>query len=333
MEKTLEKALNQFKDKTILVVGDIMLDQFIWGSVPDRRNPENPVAPLIYAQEENYALGGAANVANNIVSLGAKCSLYGIMGDDSNGHIIKSLCEKNGIDFMPFLGEIPTLLKQRIVAQGIQVARIDYGETELKKIHGKDLEAHTRIMEFFKREAHKYDFVILSDYNKGIFTKNSARNIIDIANKKGLGTLVDPKPENIDLFENCTVICPNKHEAQKITGIEYTNGKEILTQMGQSLQSRLNSKYVYITCGKDGVFGYNKNGNHLMIPTHANEVGDKTGAGDTFASAVVLGYSSGLNFNDAGKLANYAAGIVVEKVGTATVSVKEIYKKLQKRKF
>ncbi len=323
----LEKALDDFKNKKILVIGDVILDLFTWGKVPDRRNPEQPVAPLINIIEETYALGGSANVASNVTSLGGKCKLYGLIGEGQNGKTIKKMCEEKGIIFRDFYSENPTLMKQRVMAHGQQVARLDRGETNLKKIN---LKIRKKVINKLNEDLEDCDFIILSDYNKGFLSKELSHEIIDSANKKNIKTSVDPKPQNISYFKNCTVVTPNEMEAEKITNIKYSNGKERLEKMGKSLCEVVGSKYSVITCGADGFFSYEKKGNSFLTGTKAREVADVTGAGDTFAATLALGLASDLKLHDAALLANYAAGIVVEKIGTATVTTKEIKRNLYK---
>lgn len=326
MEK-LKGALDEFKKKNILVIGDILLDKFTWGVV-ERINPEQPAASLVKICNETYCLGGAGNVAKNISSLGAKCQLIGVIGNGVNGSKIINLCAEGEIEFKPIYNGEPTLVKQRIMAHRQQLCRLDFGEENLKKINP---ETQKKVIEFFKKELSekKYDFIILSDYDKKMFDEEFSRGIITLANSHKIPIHVDPKPKNANFFRDCTVISPNEKEAEIITGTKYSNGDDILKKMSSELSSMLNSRYVAITCGKDGVFGYDsEKENYVMIPTTAREVADVTGAGDTFAAALPLALSTGLELSDAVRLANYASGVVVEKVGTATATIEEIKNKI-----
>lgn len=327
MEK-LKKVLNNFKDKKILVVGDIILDKFIWGVV-DRLNPEQPAAPLVKVKEESYELGGGANVANNVSSLGADCTLIGVIGRGQYGDKVNELCFKGKIKFQGFREDKPTLVKQRVMAHGQQLTRLDFGEYNLKKI---DREIRKDILKSFEKELQEdYDFVILSDYDKGLFEEKFVQELILLSKAYKVPVHVDPKPGNIGYFKGCNVISPNKKEAQEITEIMYSNGRGILTKMCRSLENKVNSDYVIITCGKDGVFAYDsKKEDSYMVETKAREVSDVAGAGDTFVAALVLGLSSNLSLFDSVNLANYASGVVVGKPGVTTPSVEEIIKNIER---
>lgn len=321
MTKDLVKILDDFKDKKILVIGDVILDWTIWGSI-ERLNPEQPASPLVKGKTQTYNLGGAANVANNIRSLGAECDLLGNSGEGVFGNKIVELCKERGINFKNFYDGNPSIVKLRSMAHGQQISRTDLGEWDLKKI-SKGIESE--ILEYLEKDLDGHDFVILSDYDKRIFTQELSYNIIRIANEKKIKTLVDPKPKNAELFKHCTVIRPNVHEAAKITGIEYSGKKESIEAIGKELCWKVKSDYAIITCGEQGVFAYDvKKDYSIFVDTKARKIAEVSGAGDTFAAAFTLGMSSGLNMENSAKLANYASGVVVGKVGTATVTVDEI---------
>jgi len=322
MDNYLKEALHDFKKRKILVVGDIILDRFRWGKVR-RINPEQPAAPLVNIYSETYVLGGAANVANNIVSLRANATLYGILGNDRYAAEIQNHCDEKSILLRGFYNDKPSIVKERVMAHGQQMIRLDCGEDDGGGLEKITKEIQDNILQSLEKEIRNYDLIILSDYNKFLFNNRFSQSIIALANSNNLHTIVDPKPDNADFFKNCTIICPNKDEAEKITGIKYSNGEDILTRIGKSLSQKINAKYVIITCSEDGVFSYH-DGNSLFIPTIAKEVADVTGAGDTFAAALGLGFASNLNIHNAAKLANYAAGVVVEKIGTATPTIEEI---------
>lgn len=325
MEKLLE-VLKNFKKKKILVLGDVFLDKFSWGRV-ERINPEQPAAPLVKIMKETYVLGGAANVANNISSLGASCILCGVAGKDFLAKKIKKICKDKGIKLKLFYYNQPTILKQRVVAHGQHISRLDFGERRLKKIT-KNIQ--DKILSSLKKDLEGVDFIIFSDYNKIFFERDLSRNIIHLAKSKNIPILVDPKPSNIEYFFGCSVIRPNEREAEQITGIKYDKEKETLRDIACCLAKKLGSKYVVITCGKEGVFCYDSNNDkYLMIETKAREVADVTGAGDTFAAALALSLASGLDIFRASKLANYAAGNVVGKVGTATTNIKELERRIR----
>ncbi|MFH1326796.1 MAG: PfkB family carbohydrate kinase [archaeon] len=326
MEEELIQELKKFKRKKILVVGDLLLDKFSFGKV-ERTNPEQPAAPLVKIIKEKYVLGGAANVANNLSSLGASCSLYGVIGRDFGGEKIKRLCKNKGIKFKSFYHNQPTILKQRIVAHGQHITRLDFGERKIKKINENIQE---KIINLLKKEIKNFDFIILTDYDKFFFNENLARKILELAMENNIPTLVDPKPCNLHFFKNCTVICPNKKEAEEMAGIkDFNDEEETLIKMGEKLAENIQTKYIIITCGERGAFYYNKEGENMFIESQAREVSDVTGAGDTFAAVLSLGLASGLNITKAIRLANYASGVVVEKIGTAVPFVEEVIKKIK----
>ncbi len=327
MDNHLKEALNDFKKRKILVMGDIILDRFTWGVI-ERVNPEQNAAPLVKVVSESYILGGAANVASNIASLSAKVSLYGFLGNDSYSKEIQRLCQEQNIQLHTFYNNQPTIVKQRIMADRQQVTRVDFGETKLGTLSRKIQE---EILDELNNTISEHDLIILSDYNKGFFDSFLSRGIIETTNSYKIPILVDLKPANMDFFNGCTIICPNEREAQEMSGIKYQNGNETLSKIGKKLSERMNSQYVIITCGKDGAFSYH-NGSSEHIPTFAKQVSDVTGAGDTFAAALALGFSSGLSIHDSTRLANYAASIVVEKVGTATASLEELISRIENKK-
>jgi D-glycero-beta-D-manno-heptose-7-phosphate kinase len=328
MGMKLRDSLEGVKDKKVLVIGDLMLDRNERGIISKRKNPENENVPIILAREEFY-LGGCGNVARNLSSLGIKTDLYGIIGRDLYGHQIKEMCKKEGIctDYL-IETEDSTILKARIFIEGKYKHRSDLGE--INERYEKNLEKLSKENKKFlllnlEREITNYNGIILSDYNKKMFSEDFAQKIIYLANSRDIPVVCDPKPENIDYFKFCSVVCPNKEEAQKITG------ENELFKIGQEIQERINSKHVIITCGKEGAFVYD-NGKSKLIKTKAKKVVEVTGAGDTFAAVLTLGLISKLDIFEAAELANVAAGLVVEKIGTAATGIEEILKRIEEDK-
>ena len=318
------EAMRNFKNKKVAVIGDIMLDRREFGIISKKENPEDKNVPIILAREEFY-LGGASNVAKNIVSLGAKCDLYGIYGSDIYGNKIEELCKENEINNFCEKTNLDTIVKSRIFIDEKYSHRSDFGELSLKKINP---EIQEKIIYSLDKNPH-YDAVIISDYNKSLFTSDFSQEIIKLFNKKCVPIFVDPKPQNIECFKNSKIICPNAKEAEKITGIKYLHDLKTLEKMGENLSKKINSDEIIITCSENGSYVYNR-GVSKIIPTKAEKVVDVTGAGDSFISALSLAFVSGLNVYDSAKLANVAAGIVVEKKGTATASIEEIIGKIDK---
>lgn len=304
----------------IIVIGDLMLDKFTLGTI-EKINPEKIGAPLVRVEGNYFYIGGAANVANNLASLGVKTFLYGGLGNDSFSKIFKKISKKKKNIFLRSFQIGKTILKQRLMVNGEQIARIDFEEKNLTKI-SKKLEI--KILKKLKKDSKKAKAIILSDYNKQIFTESISKKIINFANKKGIKTIVDPKPKNINFFKGCTAVCPNKKEAEEISGIKYSNKNR--RKILEKIQKITNAEYVIVTCGEKGVIGYSKKERkEYLVPTIAKKIKDVTGAGDTFASTFTFCLVSGKNFEESLSLANKAAGLAVEKTGTSTISRKELF--------
>ncbi len=330
MIKNLQEIVENFKFKKIGVIGDLMLDRTERGIISTRKNPENPKIPIILAREEFY-LGGCGNVAMNLSSFNSKVDIYGIIGKDLYGYQIKKICKEKGINLKYILEDnYPTILKARIFIEGEYKYRSDLGEIDknyeknLKKIGKKE---HQKIFTNFKKEINNYDCVILSDYNKRILTDELSQNIISLANSKNIPVICDGKPENIDYFKRCFAICPNREEAEKMSKIKYDGKKEKLEKIAEKISNEKEIKNVIITCGKEGVFVYNYKKN-LKIPANAKKVVDVTGAGDTFTALFSLGIVSGLDIFESAEIANFASGIVVEKLGTSATNPKELIERI-----
>jgi len=255
--------------------------------------------------------------------------LYGLIGNDKAGNIIKNLCKEKGINLKSYLHERPTIIKNRISGKerGDYIIRFDEGELNIENFIVKE-KLEKEILIAFERNLDHFDFVFLSDYNKGFFSGNIAQKIIGLAKANGILVVASPKPANLDKMIGCDIICLNREEAEKISGIKYSPKEDILVEMSKKIAETAQVKYVVITCEDHGAFSY-YNKKWERIETQTKEVVDVTGAGDTFAAVLTLGISSGLNIFDSAKLANYTAGIVIEKVGTATTSVNDIKKRLR----
>jgi len=330
MDRRLEEIFERFKKINIAVIGDIIYDKFVWGEAK-RISPEAPV-PVVDILETEENLGGAGNVTNNIVSLGGKCDLYGVLGNDSNGEKIKELCDKKGIGLIASSDEWPTILKERIMAysssdrtRAQQLARTDYGEfyldNEIKKQVPKiGKEVENALLSLLEEKIGEYDYVVLSDYDKRIFTKSFASRVVHLARLNNTPVLADPKPANAEFFYGCNVICPNREEAEKISGISLDHN---LLDICRELNKKVGTDYIVITLDKDGACSYH-NGKINKVPTLVVGTADVAGAGDTFAATLALSLSAGENIHDSVKLANAASGVVVEKRGVQTASPKEI---------
>jgi D-beta-D-heptose 7-phosphate kinase/D-beta-D-heptose 1-phosphate adenosyltransferase len=311
--------MQAFKDIRILVLGDLIIDHFIWGSV-SRISPEAPV-PVVNVTHDNLLLGGSANVLNNIYALGGQAAICGLIGNDDMGDRLLALLNKlhSNTGGVIKTDKRPTTIKTRIIAQSQQVVRFDREDSD--PVVGEDLEI---IKKFIKDNIGGYDAIIVSDYNKGIITLDVMDYLREcLAGHSNIPIIIDPKPSQPERFKGATIITPNHHEAEQLTGIKIIDD-DSLQAAGSKLLADLGGEAVLITRGEAGMGLVEKNGNTFTIPTVAREVFDVTGAGDTVIATLALGLAAKLSYADAATLANYAAGIVVGKVGTATASQTEL---------
>lgn len=313
----LKKIIKKFKGKKILVIGDLMLDKYIFGNV-SRISPEAPI-PIVHVSKEETKPGGAANVVLNLIDLGAKVFCAGVVGRDIAGKELISSLDQNGVDCDLIImdNERPTTIKTRVIAHQQQVVRID----KEKSIPIKE-SILDRIVKKISKIKDEIEAVILSDYNKGIFTLSSVHEIIMAM--RGKIITVDPKPKNLKFFRNVTMISPNINEASAATGIAIENERDIL-HAAREIKNTINAEAILITRGEEGMSLYDGY-NLYTIPTRAMEVYDVTGAGDTVIAVATIALAAGANFKEASFLANIGAGIVVAEVGVATVSPLELMK-------
>ena len=307
-----------FSDKTpnILVIGDLMVDHYIFGKC-DRISPEAPVQ-VVNVQSESNRLGGACNVAANLVSFGAKVSLCGIIGDDNVGKwMIKELDRLNINVQNIIIAKRPTTQKSRILISNQQVLRVDREESQ-----SIDSEIKEEILSGLSHRIKDFDAIILSDYNKGLLEASLTKEIIKIARSENVMILVDPKGVDYSKYKNATLLTPNKAEAMQATNIKITDDKSLQEAM-QKLKKMCDLDICLVTLSEDGIAILDNNKLHKS-PTIAKEVYDVTGAGDTVIAALSFGLSSGLDIYKACAFANAAAAVVVGKVGSATASMSEI---------
>ena len=322
MKQRLLNLLEQFKNKKVLVVGDIMLDKYIWGEV-SRISPEAPVQ-VVNVLRESYAPGGASNVASNAAALNGKVFMVGISGNDEAKNILLEELNKRGVntDGIFIDKDKPTIQKVRIVGRGQQLLRVDYEKKE--HVHQN---VEYSIIKFLERTVKDMDVVVISDYAKGVITQEIANKLVQLAKEHNKTIIVDPKPKHRDLYSNVTLITPNNAEASEMTGIEDDSDEAVLN-MGCKLLKHLNTN-VLITRGEKGMSLFEKDGSIMHIPAKAKEVYSIIGAGDTVAATIALASASGASFKEAATLANIAAGIKVGKIGTASVSIEEIKKEIE----
>ena len=310
----LKKAVAGLAGKKVLVVGDLMVDHYIWGKV-SRISPEAPI-PVVHVGEETWRLGGAANVAANLAALGAKVALVGVVGKDATGRHLRSLLEEKGIDSSAIIEDEsrPTIQKTRVIAQHQQVVRVDR-----EKSAWLDAKVREALIEKALAAAKGADAILFSDYAKGVLTQPVAAKLIELGRAQGSVLSVDPKPANIGLFKGASIITPNQGEAQAASGITMDSEAHV-EEAGRKLLKDLECKAVLITRGEHGMSLFENGQPTTHIATRAQEVFDVTGAGDTVISTLTLALAAGASYADAAYLANAAAGIVVGEVGVAAVS-------------
>jgi D-glycero-beta-D-manno-heptose-7-phosphate kinase len=321
--KRLTAYIDRFQDTRVLVVGDIVLDHYIWGKV-SRISPEAPV-PVVNVTRENLLLGGAANVANNIHALGGAVSVCGVIGQDEAGRqLLQKLHEQEivteGVIVDPAR---PTTIKTRVIAHSQQVVRFD---RETKERIERD--AHQRIFDYVGRQVKEgLDAIVLSDYCKGMVTSDLVRDIMRLAKKHKVIVSVDPKVSHFGMYNGVTILTPNINEASIGSKIEIDDERSLLAA-GALLLKRLKCEAVLITRGEQGMSLFEHGGRVTHIPTVAREVFDVTGAGDTVISTLTLGMATGASMVDSARISNYAAGIVVGVVGTAVVKPEELRQRI-----
>jgi rfaE bifunctional protein kinase chain/domain len=303
----------RMRDKRVLVVGDVMLDEWVWGSV-SRISPEAPV-PVVAVSDHSFTLGGAGNVASNLRAIGARVSFAGTVGDDPEGRRVLSLLDEIDVDRSAViaLGDRPTTRKTRIVAHNQQVVRADWESSS-----AIDATDRARLATHVARLAAGHDAIVLSDYAKGLFS----RDIVEAARACPVVT-ADPKPVNIDLFAGVTCVAPNAGEAGGASGTAIKDDAS-LERAGTALLERLHCRYVVVTRGERGMALFGTGGERMLIPSVARAVFDVSGAGDTVIAVLTLALAANAPIGLAMQLANFAAGAVVEKLGTATASPAEI---------
>ncbi len=303
----------RMRAKRVLVVGDVMLDEWVWGRV-SRISPEAPV-PVVAVDDHSFTLGGAGNVASNLCAVGARVSFAGAVGDDAEGRRVLALLDAQGVDRSAAiaLADRPTTRKTRIVAHNQQVVRADWESTT--PLGASD---RARMCALVAKVAREHDAVVLSDYAKGLFS----RELVEAASVAAVVT-ADPKPANIDLFAGVTCVAPNAIEAAGASGVPIVD-EASLERAGTRLLERLGCRYVVVTRGERGMALFGASGERMLIPSVARTVFDVSGAGDTVVAVLTAALAAGAPIAGAMQLANFAAGAVVEKLGTATASPEEI---------
>lgn len=320
----MKELFDNFKDKKIAVVGDLMLDAYYWGKVK-RISPEAPV-PVVEIEKQFSRFGGAANVAYNIIKLDAIPIPIGVIGNDQTGVKLLELMKNANIgnDGIIIDPSRPTTAKTRVIADNQHIVRID---NESKKNVLPEIES--KLIEQFKNISGDLNAVILQDYNKGVLTKKVINEIIKIANENNVIITVDPKFDNFFEYKNVTVFKPNKKETEEAYGIRIENGEHFVNA-GNRLLNDLNAKYILLTLSEEGVALFSNGKLEKKIPTKAREVADVSGAGDTVISTLTVALAAGAEISDAAYLANYAGGLVCEEVGIVPIDKEKLLEKIIK---
>jgi D-beta-D-heptose 7-phosphate kinase/D-beta-D-heptose 1-phosphate adenosyltransferase len=311
------EILRAFRDRNVLVLGDVMLDEFVWGDVT-RISPEAPV-PVVDVRRESIHLGGAANVLANLVALGARGSVVGVVGKDGSGERLRAgLRELGALDQGVIVDETrPSTTKTRIIAHSQLVVRADRESRTPVSAKTED-----QILSFLKDALKHADAFVISDYDKGVVTQRILREILPLAYAR-VPVLVDPKLRNFNFYRPATLVTPNHFEALRMSDTEdHSDDGSLLA--AKVIREKLGCDAVLITRGDRGMMLLESNGQPVFVETAAREVYDVTGAGDTVIAALAGALASGATMLEAANLANHAAGIVVGKVGTATVSADEL---------
>lgn len=321
--RNLSDMVTRLAQARVLVIGDIIIDHFLWGAA-SRISPEAPV-PVVNVHREDLLLGGSANVLRNIVSLGGSGALCGIIGDDSMGRKAIALLEELGVPTEGLVvGQRPTTVKTRVVAQGQQIVRFDR-----EQAGNPTKKTFDTLLEYLENHIQGFDAVMVSDYAKGVISEQLMTRLHQLLHsvrsreKRKLPLIVDPKPKNFHCFVGATIITPNHHEAIQMAGIPIEDERSLLAAARQ-IRDDIGCDAVLITRGEAGMALLQGDDDLVTIPTMAKEVYDVTGAGDTVAATLALGLAAGCSIKDAAILANHAAGIVVGKIGTACVSAAEL---------
>jgi rfaE bifunctional protein kinase chain/domain len=316
--KLLSDGIDRFTSCRIMVVGDVIMDEYLWGRV-ERISPEAPV-PVVEVEKDDRRLGGAGNVVSNIIALGGNVLLCGVIGNDSMGRELSRKLRKlnSPVDGLVVEDGRPTTIKTRVVAHSQQVVRVD--REERKPVDDKSID---RILATIQEEIPESDAMVVADYGKGVVTKSLMDGIRSLSQDSRIILAVDPTVRNVAFYKDVTLITPNNYEAQQMSGIQIDDDQS-LRRAGVHLLEELCCQIVLITQGDRGMTLFERDGQTTYIPTIARRVFDVSGAGDTVIATFTLALAAGLKPGQAAALANLAAGIVVGEVGTATVSASRL---------
>jgi D-beta-D-heptose 7-phosphate kinase/D-beta-D-heptose 1-phosphate adenosyltransferase len=314
----IPRHVSDFRHRRVLVVGDAILDEYLLGDC-SRLSPEAPV-PVLKVSSSRRVLGGAANTAANVVSLGGRASLIALVGDDEGGRMLRRCASDAGVDLLAVDHGHATLRKMRVVGQRQQIVRLDYEEIPVSQPS-----TDSEILELFDAAVDDADIVVISDYAKGFVSRALVQDIIRRSHAAGLDVIVDPRPQNLDCYQGCDYLTPNWKESRALLGLpDADHSPESAAEVARSLAAAVETNVV-LTLGPHGMLFCSRNGlERFGVPTLAREVFDVSGAGDTVVAAFALARASGADHPVAVAIANKAASVVVGKFGTATVTPEEM---------
>ena len=310
-----DQISSSFSQQSILVIGDVMLDKFMWGNA-SRISPEAPV-PIISVNKISHSPGGAANVALNLSKLSANVQILGIVGDDNEGAILEDTLLKNGVKTQFITdAKISTTTKTRIIAHGQQVVRTDY--EDIRDVNSDQIKI---IKDILDKIISEIDAIIIQDYNKGLLVKDSIKTILEISSEKNIPVYVDPKKDNFLAYNKIRLFKPNLFEFE--SAINFKEQDKSFEDLGKDLRNKINAEILMVTRSEEGVTLFTDK-NVQTISTKARKVHDVSGAGDTAISAFVLADLCGANIEESAMISNYAAGRVCEEVGVVPISLEMI---------
>ena len=325
MNENLLNIVKKFHKAKILVIGDIMVDHFVYGTV-DRISPEAPV-PVVQVKSEKLMPGGAANVVNNVSKLGAKVYVAGVVGNDYNGNILKRMVDKETVNSEGILtlDNFQTIIKTRVIAHNQQIVRFD------KENNGKfSGGVYKALVSGIKKIADDIDAVIISDYGKGLIEKKFFSTVVNFLREKGKFISLDPKVENFKFYKNISILTPNINEAFGGSGIKIKDEKTLI-KASKMIFKKVKSDYLLITRGESGMSLFYPDNKSEHLKARAKDVYDVTGAGDTVISTLTVAKSVGAGIFEACYIANAAASIAVSQLGTYAVGVEELMKVLSEQ--
>jgi rfaE bifunctional protein kinase chain/domain len=312
------------KKPAILVIGDLMIDHYIVGSA-SRLSPEAPV-PIVNVKNESFTLGGAGNVVQNLVSLGAKVTVAGIIGNDTAGNQIIEILNNEGVETHTIIKDDsrPTTVKTRVLAGSHQLIRVDRETTDEVSATIAD-ELISKLTGYIE----KADIVLLSDYNKGLFSPSLTQQLINEANKQNKKVVIDPKGLNYEKYKGAYIIKPNRKELAEAAKTEKINSIESLQHAAKVIFEQTGTEYLVVTLSEEGMMILSES-TYKLLPVKATEVFDVTGAGDTVLATIAYFIAAGLTIEEACEVANHAAAIVIRHIGSATTTIDEIINDIER---